>query len=373
MKARSTYLSSTLRFSLAALTLFLSATLRADESTPARAVREAMQRVADWQLAQPSRHRTDDWTHGALYAGVMSLGRLPGGGKYREAMLEMGRRHEWKPGKNVYHADYHCVCQTYLELYLENKDPAMLRPTKERFDEILAQPATVNLHWHNRDAHKRWAWCDALFMSPPAWIRLFRATGDSRYLDFMDAEWRATYAFLYDTSEHLYYRDSGYFHRRETNQKRMFWARGNGWVMAGLARVIGHFPEGDVRKNFYVRQFVEMAERVATLQQEDGLWRAGLLDPDSYPMKETSGSGFFTFALAWGINEGLLECARFEPVVRKGWQGLLSCVDEAGKLRFVQPVGDSPKRFDPESSDVYGVGAFLLAGSEVHRLVNAPR
>jgi hypothetical protein len=111
-----------------------------------------------------------------------------------------------------------------------------------------------------------------------------------------------------------------------------------------------------------------MATRIVTLQQPDGLWRVSLLDPADYPEKETSGSGFFTYALAWGVNQGLLDRAKFEPAVRKGWAALVECVGANGKLMHVQPVGSDPKKFAEDSTAPYGVGAFLLAGSEVYRM-----
>jgi hypothetical protein len=126
-------------------------------------------------------------------------------------------------------------------------------------------------------------------------------------------------------------------------------------------------PEYPHRK-FYQQQYKEMAAKIATLQQPDGLWRASLLDPEFYPLKETSGSGFYTFAIAWGINRGVLDRAVYEPVARKAWKALVACVTPEGKLEHVQPVGADPKKFDATHSDVYGVGAFLLAGSEMYRL-----
>ena len=115
-----------------------------------------------------------------------------------------------------------------------------------------------------------------------------------------------------------------------------------------------------------------MAERIVTLQQTDGFWRASLLDPASYPMQETSGTGFYVYALGWGINEGFLERSIFESVVMKGWKALVGSVRDDGKLVHVQPIGETPRHFDEESTEVYGVGAFLLAGSEVYRLLRRP-
>jgi len=345
------------------------------------AIRSAMKRVADWQLAHPSasgnRYSEDAWTWGALYTGMMAWSRMGDDPKYHDAMMSMGKRFEWKPAKRIYHADDHCLTQTYLELYLDQetrlavRDRTMFRPTRERFDYILANPSTNSLQFNIKGSQDRWSWCDALFMSPPAWARLYKATDDRRYLDFMTREWWVTTDFLYDKDEHLYFRDSTYFDKREANGKKVFWSRGNGWVMAGTARVLDYLPKDHPDRPRFERLFREMADKVLTCQQSDGLWRASLLDPESYPLKETSGSGFFIYALAWGVNHGLLDRAKFEPAVLKGWAALVGCVDADGKLTHVQPVGADPKKFDPNSSDVYGVGAFLLAGSQVHNLPRA--
>jgi unsaturated rhamnogalacturonyl hydrolase len=337
-----------------------------------------MKKVADWQLAQPPiRPATNDWTYAAFYAGVMALARTSGDAKYHDAMVTMGRQQEWQPAKRIFDADDHCITQTYLELFLRDHDATMLAPTKERFDYILANPRTNDLHFptngNNKVVRERWSWCDSLFMGPPAWVRLYKATGDQKYLDFMDREWAATSEFLYDKSEHLYFRDSTYFERREANGKKVFWSRGNGWVLAGLARVLEYLPPEHTRRNFYEHQFKEIAERIAALQQSDGLWHPSLLDPESYPLKETSGSSFYVFGLGWGINHGLLARAKYEPIVRKGWQALVECVTPEGNLEHVQPIGADPKKFDPMHSDVFGVGAFLLAGSEVFKLANTAK
>jgi hypothetical protein len=138
--------------------------------------------------------------------------------------------------------------------------------------------------------------------------------------------------------------------------------------MGGLVRVLQYLPTNHPDRPRFEKLFKEMAAKILTCQQSDGLWRASLLDPDSYPLKETSGSGFYTYALAWGVNQGLLNRAKFEPAIRKAWAALVSCVDADGKLTHVQPIGADPKHFEEDATEVYGVGAFLLAGSEVYRM-----
>jgi rhamnogalacturonyl hydrolase YesR len=193
-------------------------------------------------------------------------------------------------------------------------------------------------------------------------------TGDPRYLDFAVTNWWQTSDHLYDTSEHLYFRGNSYFAKRESNGAKVLWSRGNGWVMGGLVRMLEFLPQDAPSRPRFVQQYREMAEKVLTLQQPDGLWRSSLLDPVTYPLKETSGSSFYTYALAWGVNEGLLDRKRFQPAIDRAWTALVACVDVHGKLTHVQPIGADPRKFSEDSTDCFGVGAFLLAGSEVYRM-----
>jgi unsaturated rhamnogalacturonyl hydrolase len=338
--------------------------------TPAD-VLSIMQRVADWQLAHPSLHPTTDWTQAAGDAGMMALAGISSDPKYRDALLAMGEANGWKPGPRSYHADDLAIGQAYAALYFLYRDPKMIAPLRSRLDAIVSAPPNVeslDFHQPYDQASQVWSWCDSLFMAPPVWMQLFAATGDERYLDFALKNWWRTTDYLYDPSEHLYFRDSTYFDRRETNGKKLFWSRGNGWVMAGLVRVLQLLPANHPSRARFERLFQEMAETIVGRQQPDGMWRSSLLDPDSYPLKESSGSGFYAYALAWGVNQGLLDGPKFKLVIRKAWTALVESVNAEGKLTHVQPIGSDPKSFADDSTEVYGVGAFLLAGSEVYRM-----
>jgi len=339
-------------------------------------VLSVMERVADWQLAHPSRHPPADWTQGAGYTGMMALASISASPRFLEAMRRMGEANGWKPGPRIYLADDYCVGQAYAELYLTDRDPRMIEALRRNFDFILSHPKDDNLDFdpiRNPDRLDRWSWCDALFMGPPTWIRLYAATGRKAYLDFAVNKWWKTSDFLYDPGEHLYFRDSTYFSKREANGQKVFWSRGNGWVIAGLARMLEFLPVDDPLRPRFERQFREMAERLRGVQQTDGLWRSSLLDPEDYPAKETSGSGFYCYAFAWGVNNGLLDRAEFAPAALRAWKALVDSVSSEGRLTHVQPVGADPRKFDPDSTEPYGVGAFLLAGSEIHTLVGPTR
>jgi rhamnogalacturonyl hydrolase YesR len=330
-----------------------------------------MQRVADWQLAHPDTNPPTSWPRGAGNAGMMALAGISGDARYRDAMLAAAETNDWQLGPRFYDADDYCAGQAYAELYFLYRENRMITPLRERFDAILAKPPDVqSLEFTKAEntERKNWSWCDSLFMGPPAWLRLYAATDDERYLNFAVTNWWRTTDYLYDKDEHLFFRDSTYFDRREANGKKVFWSRGNGWVIAGLVRVLQFLPSNHPDRPRFEQLFREMAGKILTCQQPDGLWRSSLLDPDSYPSKETSGSGFFTYALAWGVNQGLLDRAKFEPAVRKGWAALAGCVNADGKLTHVQPIGSTPKTFADDSTGPYGVGAFLLAGSEIYRM-----
>jgi unsaturated rhamnogalacturonyl hydrolase len=332
------------------------------------AVGKAMRKVGDWQLTRSQEYFDRIWTWSVLYSGFMAASDSLGDAKYRDAMEAMGKKYDWQLRSHLPDADDQSVGQTYLELYLLKKDPAMIAPTRAELDALLAAPHV------SKRAGKTipWWWCDALFMAPPVWSRMYAATGDRKYIAYLDEEWAKTSELLYDKQEHLYARDADYLTKTEANGKKMFWSRGNGWVMGGIVRTLEYLPKDDPARAKYVTQLQEMAARVASLQGPDGLWRAGMLDPSNYSEPELSGSALFTYALAWGISEGVLDGKVYRPVVAKAWAGMLKHVYADGRLGCIQQTGAEPAPFKATASYTYGVGAFLMAGSEIRRMGGVP-
>ena len=330
-----------------------------------------MVKTTDWQLAHP-RHGQTDWTNGAFYAGVYAAWETTGSKKIYNAMMAVGNDStHWKPGKRWFHADDIAISQMYIDLYRKEKRPEMLNATIEALDRFLKEPYPTS---GKKDIIKWW-WCDALFMAPPTLIKLGIVTNNNSYLEYNDKCFKECYDLLYNKKEHLFARDLGYVvkgnkeDRVEANGKLIFWGRGNGWVMGGLVRILQELPANYPQRSFYEQLFKEMAIRIVSLQQADGLWRASLLDPESYPGGEVSGSGFLCYALAWGVNNGLLKEELYINAAKKAWIGLNKCVNEEGRVGWVQPIGADPrKNFSADSWEVYGTGAFLLAGSEVIHL-----
>lgn len=324
------------------------------------AVRGAMRKVADWQLGRVSTEVSQDWTFATLYLGFLEASNTLHDPKYMNYVKGVGEHYQWTLGPRRMHADDQAIGQSYVWLYEGDPHPEYVAPLRKQFDEVMQQPD---------DPQKPvWWWCDALFMAPPVWARLAAITHDDRYLAYMDREWHITANLLWDKDEHLFFRDKSYLEKREKNGEKIFWSRGNGWVMGGLVQVLTYMPVNDPRRPFYVEKFRQMAEKIRSLQSEDGLWRPGLLDAIDYPYPEISGSSFFVYAMSWGVHHGLLDKAQYRPAVEKGWGGLLNHIYADGRLGSIQPIGAAPGAYTPGSSYVFGVGAFLLAGSEVNQL-----
>jgi rhamnogalacturonyl hydrolase YesR len=326
-----------------------------------RDITKAMKLVADWQLSRLLAEPQVDWTWAALYAGFMAVPDKVAGDKYKQAMLHIGEQLNWQPGPRVMHADDQAVGQMYLEQYLLHQDPRMIAPMRARLDTEIATPDPAD------PKRPLWWWCDALFMAPPVFADMAAATGDKKYLAFMDREWDITTALLYNRSKHLYFRDASYLDQHEKNGEPLFWSRGNGWVMGGIVRVLKELPAESPLRPKYVALFKEMAAEMLSIQGNDGLWRPGLLDADAYPLPEISGSAFITYAMAYGVNEGILDRATYWPAVQRAWAGMLAHIYADGRLGCIQPVGAAPGAFTETTSYVYGVGAYLLAGSEIYR------
>ena len=325
-----------------------------------RDLAKAMKLVADWQLGRMPDQPQYDWTWAALYTGFLAVPDQVDGQKYKNATMKIGEELNWQPGPRVMHADDQAVGQSYLELYEIHKDPKMMEPMRARLDTEIATPES------EYGKTPLWWWCDALFMAPPVFADMTAITSDQKYLTFMDRQWQITTKLLYDPNVHLYSRDATFLDKHEKNGRKIFWSRGNGWVMGGIVRVLQKLPEDSPLRPNFEDQLRQMSAEMISIQGKDGLWRPGLLDADSYPLPEMSGSAFITYAMAYGVNHGILDKATYWPAVHKAWAGMLSHVYADGRLGCIQPVGAAPGAYTETSSYVYGVGAYLLAGSEIY-------
>ncbi|HET8829094.1 MAG TPA: glycoside hydrolase family 88 protein [Pelobium sp.] len=329
----------------------------------------AMLKALAWQEANPIVEKSPkDWTNGAYYTGVAKAHQSTQSPEFLTALKAMAVSNDWQPFRYAGSADDVAISYPYIYLKSIGDETANLKPTEE----FLKKHLVFDLKPKGKPI--LWWWCDALFMAPPVLTKLAKINKDPAMLDAMYLKYKETYDLLYDKEEHLFARDERFLWTgastdlKEENGKKIFWSRGNGWVLGGLALILEDMPKNYVHRPFFETLFKEMSVKVKELQQPDGLWTTSLLSPESFDHTETSGSGFFVFGLAWGVNNGLLKSADYKPVVAKAWSGMLKTQKDNGMIGYVQNIGFDPRPATAESWQNYGTGAFLLAGSEVLKM-----
>jgi len=336
-----------------------------------------MQRVADWELAHLDQADIPPsvdaklplgWIRSTFYAGLTTLADRSPDPKYADAIFAHGAREHWQLGPRPFHADDQLIAQTWIWAYGRKHDPDMIAAARRRFDAIAKANPSGTLLMSIPEKCFRWCWSDALFMAPSGWVALSALTHDPRYLAFADKEYRAATALLFDPDQSLFYRDSTFKGRNSSNGRKLFWSRGNGWVYAGLARILAALPSDSPSQPFYRDLFLRMSRKVALLQKPDGCWSPALLDPRKDTPPETSGTALFTFGLAWGVKNGLLPGASYRASAEHGWTCLTGALNKEGKLGWVQSQSDQPDSVRKWDTQPFGAGAFLLAGSALYDL-----
>jgi rhamnogalacturonyl hydrolase YesR len=313
------------------------------------------------------------WTRGVYYEGLMALYAIDKQPKYYDYAVDWGEKHKWgmRTGVSTRNADDQTCGQTYIDLYLIDKKPERIKDIKTSIDGMVKS--------EKRDD---WNWIDALQMAMPVFVRLGVLYNDTSYFRKM----YDLYSFskynhggkgLYNPADHLWWRDKDFVPPyKEPNGEDCYWSRGNGWVVAALVRTLSLLPKSDPHYNEYLQDFKDMCAALIKVQRPDGFWNVSLHDPTNFGGKETSGTALFTYGFAWGVNNGILNKKTYTPVLIKAWNAMVKDAvhPDTGMLGFVQGTGKEPKDGQPVSYtnvpdfEDYGLGCFLLAGTEVYKM-----
>jgi unsaturated rhamnogalacturonyl hydrolase len=343
-------------------------------------IKKSMIKALEWQEAHPIfAIAPTDWTEGAYYTGVTRAHKATKDMMYMAALKNQAYWNNWQTFDRLHHADDVAISYSYLYIDINDgrRNFVDLEPTKKFIDAHLYENDEWKAGTDKSDMGKTilWWWCDALFMAPPVLNLYAKHTNQPKYLEQMHKFYMETYNQLYDKEERLFARDMRFVwtgsdkDQKEPNGKKIFWSRGNGWVIAGLALLLEDMPKDYENRPFYENLFREMSTRILELQPSDGLWRTSLLCPETYDHGEVSGSGFYTFAIAWGINNGLVD-KKHIPAVKTAWNALAKCQHEDGRVGWVQNIGAFPEPATADSWQNFGTGAFLMAGSEMIQLLD---
>ena len=324
-----------------------------------------MKAANGWQLSHmETLEEEHDWERGTWYTGVMAAYQSTGDRAYLDQATRWGQERKWGPGIATEGANVLTCPQAYMEVFFASRDRSYIEPTIKWLDSGRKNTPSGAKYWYFSESR----YVDSLYVGAPTLAMLAKATGDPRYLTWMNAFFWDVHRELFDPDIGLFYRDKRFIGQVNPNGKRILWSRGNGWAFASLPRILTYLPAGDPNRAAYVALLKQMAEALAKRQQPDGFWRANLDDPQEFPTPETSGTGFFCYGLAWGIRSGALDRDAYLPSVTRAWRALAASVSPEGKVQWGQNVGDRPEEVKKGDTREYVTGTFLLAGSEMLRL-----
>ncbi len=338
------------------ISLFLLSVCIAQENICSKVfIKSIVDKVNTYQYTHPWREYDDNWIRGTYYTGVMAVYQATGDVKYLQQCVALGEKLGWKVPEikkaTESGANLLTCSQTWLESYMVAKKKYKINPTIEHLERQGSRnPVTEPLTYYYEDNRR---YCDALYVCPPVYAMLSKVTGNQKYLAWMDAIFWDIYGELYDTDAHLFYRDKRFIYqggapkaagiqderdsskpyRVSPNGKKVLWSRGNGWVFAGLARILKYTPKEYANYDRYKELYLQMAAELKKRQQPDGFWYPNLDDPLDYGSKETTGTSFFTYGLAWGINNRMLSPDEYLPVIEESWAAIVSAVSDEGKVQ----------------------------------------
>lgn len=339
--------------------------------------------VNDYWQANNKAELRSFWDHAAYHTGNMAAYEITKKEEYINYSIAWAEHNQWKGAKSddkenwkyrygetddfVLFGDWQICFQTYIDLYnlAEEKDSIMI----SRAIEVIEYQMST-------DKKDYWWWADGLYMVMPVMTKLYHLTNEEVYLDKLFEYFSYAKSIMYDEETGLFFRDARYVYpeHKSVNGLKDFWARGDGWVFAGLAKVLQDLPENHEHKALFVDIYKKMAASLKLAQQVEGYWTRSILDANHAPGPETSGTAFFTFAFLWGINNGVLSEEEYLPVVVKSWNYLsTTALNENGKVGYIQPIGERAipgQQVDENSTADFGVGAYLLAASELYKYLD---
>lgn len=332
-----------------------------------------------WQATHPTSGNSF-WDNAAYHTGNMEAYFVTGNEAYLQYSENWAEQNEWKGAvgtdktqwkykygetpNHVLFGDWQICFQTYIDLYNLKPDSIKIARAREVMEYEMSTP--------NDDY---WWWADGLYMVMPVMTKLYKVTGNQLYLDNLNKYFLYAKGIMYDPESKLFYRDAKYVYpaHKTVNGKKDFWARGDGWVFAGLAKVLKDMPKDCAYRELFLKHYRDLANAIIKSQQPEGYWTRSMLDPQHAPGRETSGTAFFTYGLLWGINNGYLSKCKYRPAALKGWKYLSTvALQPSSKVGYVQPIGEKAipgQVVNADSTANFGVGAFLLAASEMTRYV----
>ena len=363
------------------LLLCLSTNIKAQNLWNRENILKVIEKVNNkWQSQHPNPGNAF-WDNAAYHTGNMEAYYITGNDEFRKYSENWAIKNQWKGAKSdnranwkysygenddfVLFGDWQICFQTYIDLH-------NIHPDQNK----IARAIEVMEYQMSTEKNDYWWWADGLYMVMPVMTKLYNLTGNEMYLDKLDQYMKVSKEIMYDEETGLFFRDGKYVYpkHKSLNQKKDFWARGDGWVLAGLAKVLQDMPKDSKYFEDFKTTYLRMAKTIAEIQQAEGYWTRSMLDPEHATGPERSGTAFFTYGLLWGVNNGYLDEATYMPTIKKAWKYLTeTALQDDGTIGYVQPIGERAipgQIVNARSTANFGVGAFLLASSEMIKYID---
>lgn len=237
------------------------------------------------------------------------------------------------------HVDYSVFGAIPLEIAILSGDPRAVEmglryaddqwePPRENDFELLPErlrkkaiPLSRQLEYFGRGyTIQTRLWIDDMYMINVLQTQAYRLAKDVKYIRRAAKE-----MVLYLDSLQL---ENGLFDHAPDAPFR--WARGNGWMAAGMPMILQYLKPGDEFYDRILRDYRRMMRTLLSLQRTNGLWGQLVDDPDSWC--ETSGSLMFAYGFIKGCRHGWLEADVFAPAARKAYLAVVSRLDRHGNV-----------------------------------------
>lgn len=320
-----------------------------------------LQLAANYWIGRTPNYPDSTWFNAIFIKGLIDTYRLTHDVKYLNYATGWAKHNNWSIPTNAPNYDGPEASQEFIDLYeLDPAHPALDIANAQAY--VTKQTARVE-----KGTVSDLSYVDAVRLGAlSAFARLGALNHNATEIDAMAKMFAYTESHIYDKKASLWWRDSRWV------GTTVHWSRGNGWIVMALTDTIAALPAGDSHRAHYISLLQAMSTKLKATQQSGGYWTADVDHPASYPSSEETGTSFFTYGIARGIQMGYLDKTTYLPVVQKAWNWLSTkSLHSNGLVGYVQGPSSHPSQFQPISSSAtynYGVGGFLMAGAEVARL-----
>jgi unsaturated rhamnogalacturonyl hydrolase len=379
------------------------ATLRAvaeDRPWSQKMADSAMSRWPDGRFVPPGARWAWNYELGTLLEGMESVWLNtsdPRCYNYIKASVDSflapdGSIPTWKPEENQ--LDSILMGRQLLLLYGVTLDKRYATAATALYQQLQRQPRTpAGGFWH-KQRYPNQMWLDGLYMAEPFYAEYAATFRHPEAFSDITRQFELVGQHMRDPATGLLYHgwDESRKERwadKQTGLSSEFWARAMGWHMMALVDTLAYYPESEPGRKVLLDELER--DVAAVVRQQDGasgLWFQVLNKPtEKGNFLESSASCMFVYALARGVREGYLPPSYLASAQRgyKGIQGHFVQTNSDATVSLSGTVKAAGLGGDPYRDGSYayyigekvitddpkGVGAFLLASTEMENAQNA--